>query len=209
MTTEEKIEKMKQIVREVGPNVRGTHPSWILHCFKDITNLPEGFPPYISLTVKEYGNIWSPFMFVRQSPWDKNKLIYSNNTNVSITLYKDSMECWSNSSNAIEFDYKEITRDDYINHYYDSALSYEEHYGVSMSEFKKYRRTNIAEMREVTKEDIYEGVTGLIKNDVSISPADINNGSPKYGDMIARNPMNHNDQWLVASDYFKENFELI
>jgi hypothetical protein len=42
---------------------------------------------------------------------------------------------------------------------------------------------------------------------VSISDVDKANGSPKIGDMIARNPKNHNDQWLVAEKYFKDNFE--
>lgn len=34
-------------------------------------------------------------------------------------------------------------------------------------------------------------------------------GSPKTGDMIARNPKNHADQWLVAAQYFADNFEPI
>jgi hypothetical protein len=42
---------------------------------------------------------------------------------------------------------------------------------------------------------------------VSISAADRENGSPKAGDMIARNPKNHADQWLVSAAYFAENFE--
>lgn len=42
---------------------------------------------------------------------------------------------------------------------------------------------------------------------VSISEADLLNGSPKTGDMIARNPKNHYDQWLVAEKYFLENLE--
>ena len=29
------------------------------------------------------------------------------------------------------------------------------------------------------------------------------------GDMIARNPDNHNDLWLIAGEYFKNNFEEI
>ena len=29
----------------------------------------------------------------------------------------------------------------------------------------------------------------------------------KPGDMIARNPKNHDDQWLVAAAYFADNFE--
>lgn len=67
------------------------------------------------------------------------------------------------------------------------------------SEFKKYSRTNISEMRPY--------ITGEILDDkISISDVDRKNGSPRAGDMIARNPQNHNDQWLVAYDYFIENF---
>lgn len=36
-----------------------------------------------------------------------------------------------------------------------------------------------------------------------------NNGSPKIGDMIARNPKDYSDQWLVAEQYFKDNFEQV
>ena len=69
-----------------------------------------------------------------------------------------------------------------------------------MSDFKQYRRKQIAELRE------YE--PGEILNDrVSVSAADQEAGSPKLGDMIARNPKNHEDQWLVAADYFADNFE--
>ena len=42
---------------------------------------------------------------------------------------------------------------------------------------------------------------------VSISDEDKKNGSPKLGDKIARNPKNHQDQWLVAAQYFADNFE--
>lgn len=66
--------------------------------------------------------------------------------------------------------------------------------------FKKYRRTNISEMKHYTPE------TDMSR--VSISNSDKENGSPKKGDMIARNPLNHDDQWLVAEKYFKENFEI-
>ena len=69
------------------------------------------------------------------------------------------------------------------------------------SEFKKYIRINIAEMIEY--------IPGIILDKkVSISLADLNSGSPKHGDMIARNPLNHEDQWLVAKDYFEQNFIL-
>lgn len=85
-----------------------------------------------------------------------------------------------------------------------------------MSEFKQYRRTQIAEMRPVTDYDIdvYNKRAGelIVMNGkrvvkVSISIEDLYNGSPKIGDMIARNPKNHNDQWLVAKQYFEDNFE--
>ena len=69
-----------------------------------------------------------------------------------------------------------------------------------MSEFKQYRRKGLSEMRPyVEGEDLNEII--------SISDADIKNGSPKLGDMIARNPKNHSDQWLVAKQYFEENLE--
>jgi hypothetical protein len=66
--------------------------------------------------------------------------------------------------------------------------------------FKKYRRTQIAEMRP------YEAGEQLSQR-VSISAPDKEAGSPKAGDMIARNPANHDDQWLVAAAYFAANFE--
>lgn len=68
-----------------------------------------------------------------------------------------------------------------------------------MTEFTKYKRTQIAEMRP------YEPGEDLEL--VAISPEDRKAGSPKAGDMIARNPANPNDQWLVAAAYFAANFE--
>lgn len=83
-----------------------------------------------------------------------------------------------------------------------------------MEEFKKYRRTQIAEMRPVTSADIQaflndKNLHSLRDTEfrVSVSDVDKYNGSPRIGDMIARNPKNHNDQWLVAEQYFKDNFE--
>lgn len=67
------------------------------------------------------------------------------------------------------------------------------------NKFKKYKRTNIAEMRPYIVDE-------KLPKKVSISKADKDNGSPKKGDMIARNPDNHDDMWLVAKDYFKDNF---
>ena len=85
-----------------------------------------------------------------------------------------------------------------------------------MSDFKEYKRTQIAEMRPVTEWDIkayqVDKEIYLIRDTefkVSISDADRANGSPKIGDMVARNLNNHNDQWLVAEQYFEDNFEEI
>jgi len=69
-----------------------------------------------------------------------------------------------------------------------------------MSDFKKYRRKGLSEMRPYVEDE-------ALSNKVSISEADRKNGSPKVGDMIARNPKNHEDQWLVAKKYFEENLE--
>ncbi|MDV3901195.1 hypothetical protein CMT89_08325 [Elizabethkingia anophelis] len=84
-----------------------------------------------------------------------------------------------------------------------------------MEIFKKYIRKNISEMRPVTEIDIvmYNNLGFLhisdepFGNNVSISDADKQNGSPKLGDMIARNPKDNTDQWLVAEQYFNDNFE--
>jgi hypothetical protein len=67
--------------------------------------------------------------------------------------------------------------------------------------FQRYRRSQIAELRP------YE--TGESMDGISIAKADRDAGSPKIGDMIARNPKDHTDQWLVAAKYFLENFESI
>lgn len=69
-----------------------------------------------------------------------------------------------------------------------------------MPEFKKYIIEQVAELRE------FEEGEQLPKL-VSVSQADLLNGSPKKGDMIRRNPKNHDDQWLVAEEYFKNNFK--
>jgi hypothetical protein len=65
--------------------------------------------------------------------------------------------------------------------------------------WRQYRRTNVAEMRPFQVGESLHGV--------SISEEDMLNGSPRPGDMIARNPKNPHDLWLVAEAYFKQNFE--
>ena len=67
-----------------------------------------------------------------------------------------------------------------------------------MDSFRKYRRTNIAEMRPyVLGEDL-----------TNISVANVDEPRTDFG-MIARNPKNQKDQWYVAKKYFEENFEEI
>jgi hypothetical protein len=74
--------------------------------------------------------------------------------------------------------------------------------GEAMSgKFSRYRRKQIAELRPYEPGENLDGV--------SISTEDRKAGSPKAGDMIARNPNNHDDQWLVSAAYFAENFEPI
>lgn len=75
-----------------------------------------------------------------------------------------------------------------------------------MNEFKQYRRKQIAELRPVTQDEA-DNPDAILDNGISVSQEDLNNGSPKLGDMIARNPKNHKDQWLVAKQYFEDNFE--
>lgn len=72
---------------------------------------------------------------------------------------------------------------------------------IAAAGFTQYRRTQIAEMTPWL--GAYD-MTG-----VSIAGVDKLAGSPKPGDMIARNPKNHADMWLVAAQYFADNFEPI
>ncbi len=74
--------------------------------------------------------------------------------------------------------------------------------------FKQYDRIQKAELRPVTKEEGHfeaEEFSDIYK--ISVSNEDAKAGSPKAGDMVARNPKNHDDQWLVAKQYFEDNFE--
>lgn len=64
--------------------------------------------------------------------------------------------------------------------------------------WRKYRRPGVTEMRPWVPAD---GADTF-----SISTADMRSGSPKAGDMIARNPKNHADRWLVNKAFFAANF---
>jgi len=72
---------------------------------------------------------------------------------------------------------------------------------VQTGGWKKYRRPGLTEMRPWVPADRL--------GSFSLSAADAENGSPKAGDMIARNPQNHADRWLVAAAYFFANFAAV
>ena len=73
-----------------------------------------------------------------------------------------------------------------------------------MDNFNRYRRLGFAEARQVTDAEV---MSISLDSRISVSMADKENGSPLIGDMVARNPSNPDDQWLIAKDYWAENFE--
>ena len=70
-----------------------------------------------------------------------------------------------------------------------------------MEGFKVYKRLGNANARPY---EPGEDITGI-----SMDEVDKKNGSPKVGDMIARDPDNHESQWLINATFFKKNFELV
>ncbi len=66
--------------------------------------------------------------------------------------------------------------------------------------FKKYRRTELAELRPFEEGEVLDA-------GISVSETERAAGSPKVGDYIGRNPANHGDQWLIGAEYFLANFE--
>jgi hypothetical protein len=73
---------------------------------------------------------------------------------------------------------------------------------MNTEDWKEYRRTQKSSMRPYRKGEV-------LSASVSISEADLKAGSPREGDMIARNPANFEDQWLVSKAYFDVNFESV
>lgn len=73
-------------------------------------------------------------------------------------------------------------------------------------EFKEYMKLGKAELRGITLSETEITAEKMRSNKISVSAEDEAAGSPKLGDMVARNPANHNDQWLVAQKYFDDNF---
>jgi hypothetical protein len=65
----------------------------------------------------------------------------------------------------------------------------------AMSEWKKFRKTAVQEMRPY--------VPGEDLSGISVNKED----TPEEGGMIARNSDNHEDQWYVAKGFFEANYE--
>jgi len=70
-----------------------------------------------------------------------------------------------------------------------------------MPTYTQYRRKQISELTPWAE--------GFDMSNISVSEEDRKAGSPRPGDMIARNPWNHDDKWLIAAKYFADNFEPI
>lgn len=75
-----------------------------------------------------------------------------------------------------------------------------------MTDFKPYRRKGFVLARPYKIND--GSLSDLRLRGISVSQADERNGSPKDGDMIACNTDNHKDQWLIAGDFFRKNYEI-
>ena len=77
-----------------------------------------------------------------------------------------------------------------------------------MSEYLKYIKSKETELRPVSETEILDGGLVLSEKGISISSYDMMNGSPKKGDMIARDPDNPSDKWLVNKEFFNNNYKL-
>lgn len=65
-------------------------------------------------------------------------------------------------------------------------------------EWKQYKRKGLSEMRPYVLGEDMSGIS-LSDEDKKLETLE--------GGMIARNPVNHKDQWYVAEKYFTENLE--
>lgn len=70
-----------------------------------------------------------------------------------------------------------------------------------MSDWSNYRKKGVQQMRPY--------IPGEDMRGISISEPDKQTGSPKNGDMIARDSVDKYDQWLVSADFFARNYEPI
>jgi ABC-type microcin C transport system permease subunit YejE len=71
---------------------------------------------------------------------------------------------------------------------------------MSIDNVKIYKKKQVQPMQAWTADTDMTGV--------SVSQADKDSGSPKLGDMIAFNPQNLTDRWLVAEKFLNDNYEI-
>jgi hypothetical protein len=67
--------------------------------------------------------------------------------------------------------------------------------------WKKYRKHAVTEIM------IWSADVSM--DAISVSPEDRASGHPRTGDMVARNPSNHSDMWLMTEAFFKANYEAV
>lgn len=68
-----------------------------------------------------------------------------------------------------------------------------------MTRYTLYRKTGKVEARP--------WIEGDDMSEISVSPKDAQNGSPKTGDWIARDPNDPEDMWLISEEFFHANYE--
>jgi hypothetical protein len=76
-----------------------------------------------------------------------------------------------------------------------------------MSNWQRYRRTAVAEMRPYEPGDAGKLGVSVSAPDLPTVLAIDKGGRPPSG-FVARNPANHADQWYVAQAYAEANFDL-
>lgn len=69
---------------------------------------------------------------------------------------------------------------------------------MTQHEWLQYRRSTVMDMRPY--------VPGEDMSKIEVNPIDAAHGSPKQGDMIARDPNDEEKGWLVSEHYFAHNF---
>ena len=98
-------------------------------------------------------------------------------------------------------DHDEILRERFCLRTWSHSFPYHQPQEATVPTFRSYARK--AKLSELTP-----WTPGFDLSKISVDEDDIAlRGSPKTGDMIARNPLDHANQWLIERDYFAENFE--
>lgn len=74
------------------------------------------------------------------------------------------------------------------------------------SAYRKFKRTNVAEMRNLEPDE--QHWTDLLSKGISVSEPDRLLGPELFrAGMVTRNPLNHDDKWYVNRVYITENFQ--